>query len=192
MLATGGHFHGDSIDYVADILRGDRAAMWEFGHLLWRPLGWLVGQATVPLLTALFGTDAREGLILTLYAINWLSGLGCVLLLRALVGRLGPTGWSAALVTIAFLISHAFLNFAHTGSAYVPGLFCLLLGAVLSTRPAASGWTALFAGIAFAGAVCLWFLYILALPAALLLPLILGDSDRRHVRVVLLTTLACA
>ena len=40
---TGAFFMADTVDYIADVYRhysGVNNTLWEFGHLIWRPLGW--------------------------------------------------------------------------------------------------------------------------------------------------------
>ena len=78
---------GDTPIYVDAILRvlnggstrfwdqGGFLSFWEFGHLLWRPLGWLTFKVLRPLLNP----DLRAGVTQTLLILNWLFGLVAVL-----------------------------------------------------------------------------------------------------------------
>ncbi len=183
------HFMGDTADYVASIVRG--IEFWEFGHLFWRPLGWLCYQAFLPVTSLVVGADAYLNATLTLIWLNWLAGLCCVLLLYHLIYNLLQRRAIACGIAIAFLFSHAFLNFAQTGSSYIPGLAFLLLGLHLSTRQpdAGSNLTYYLAGAAFAAAVGFWFLFILVIPAALLCPLILFGKEKRPLPSLVKTTL---
>jgi hypothetical protein len=185
-------FWGDSVDYARDVVTGTR--LWEFGHLFWRPLGQGLAPALRPATQAL-GLYDQAGAVCVLAAVSWLAGLGCVVLLRSLVGRACPHGVGADLVTLAFLVSQAFLNYAPTACSYVPGLFLLLLGCHLLTRAAErsqpSWGTALAAGAALAGSLCFWFLYLWALPAALLLPVLLPAAQRERWRLSLWAGAAC-
>lgn len=200
-LRTGTHFIGDTPEYVESILAHARhlyVNFWDFGHLLWRPLGWLGFAVSRPLTSLECGSDPACNATLVLLCLNWLAGLGSALLLCAFVRRIYQREWVAILTAVALIFSGGFLNFVHTGNSYVPGLCLLLLGLTLSTRSGVEGegkervlgdW---LAGAALAGSVCLWFLYILAIPAALASPLILfGDSPRRR-RTMMRTAVAFA
>lgn len=186
------YFWGDSVDYARDIVSGTH--FWEFGHLLWRPLGWLLASACLPF-TQARGLDEEAGVVLLLAAVSWLAGLGCLVLLRSLVGRACRHHLTADLVTLAFVVSQAFLNYAPTACSYVPGLFLLLLGCYLLVRATESSrpsWgIALAAGTVLAASLCFWFLYLWALPAALLLPLLLSGTQRMSWRITITAGLAC-
>jgi hypothetical protein len=210
LLATAGtdaHFMGDTPGYTNAIRAYEHGGayiwdnpFWEFGHLLWRPLGWLAFHLLRPLTSIFVGADERLQITLALMWVNWLAGLACVLLLYRLAARVSQRAWVGLLVTIIFTMSNAFLNYAQTGCAYVPGLALLLLGMELLARDTnkdegapPSNLNALAAGASLAGAVCLWFPYVLVLPAALALPLCLATSTNgRALKPALRATLACA
>src|SRR2546427_759819 len=84
--------------------------------------------------------------------------------------------------------SQGFLNFAQTGCSYVPGLSLLLLAIYLSVtggeKPEPSSTRAWGARVTLAGAVGLWFPYVLSVPAALASPLLVFTPDRRRWRFV--------
>src|SRR5262245_39252681 len=154
---------GDTVDYAVEALRFDRGG-WEFGHLWWVPLGWAA--------RSLAGVGDRPGVVRIFLAANRLSGLACVLLLRGLRTRAGVAGRLAGAVTVAFLFTHAFLNFTLTGSSYVPGLALLLLAFYLALAGPERGlWSSVGAGLALGAAVCFWFPYVLAVPGVVLAPL---------------------
>jgi hypothetical protein len=189
--ATGAYFWGDSIDYAIEVLADLR--FWEFGHLFWRPLGALLAVVPPALLPG--ESDHRMAIVLLLTCVCWLSGLGCVVWLRGLLRWSGLNGWPADLAVAAFILSQTFLNFTQTASSYVPGLAMLLLGCYLLARAAAqeqpSPWSSIGAGAALAAAVGFWFLYVWALPAAVLLPLLLGGFDRPRFRLTVRAALVC-
>jgi hypothetical protein len=191
---TGAHFWGDSVDYAEGALDGNH--FWDFGHLFWRPFGWLLARALLPLTPHLGAADDRAGVLLLLLAVCWLAGLGSVLFLRGLLHEAGARPWAADLAALAFLLSQAFLNFAQTASSYVPGLCGLLLGCYLlaraARRPDGAARTAAWAGVALAGALGFWFPYAWALPAAGLVPPLLGGLDRARLRLTAVCALACA
>ena len=83
-LATDAFFMGDSADYVDSIIahqHGKYYLFWEFGHLLWRPLGWAVAEILQPVTSWVVGPFPRAGVFLTLICINWAAGLLCVIFL---------------------------------------------------------------------------------------------------------------
>lgn len=211
---TNARIMGDTLYYVDSILRvrtgGQKFSFWEplgnysfyeFGHLLWRPFGYLV-VALYELLTGSGGAstaaDGRVRVTLVLVAVNWVAGLACVLSLQGLLRRLNVGGWVLIAVTISFICGHAFLNFGQTGSSYIPALAALLLGMYLLARAGAAEeeegrvWPqALLAGLALACAIGFWFPFVWAIPAALLLPLLFFGHDRRRLLLVALAAVAC-
>jgi hypothetical protein len=162
-LCCRAQFMGDTVDYADAVFRFSRDH-WEFGHLLWVPLGWLV--------RTLAGIDDRAGVVRIFLAVNWMAGLACVLLLRGFLGRAGVKPSLATFATLAFLCAQGFLNFTLTGSSYVPGLAFLMLAFFLALSQ--GGITAsVGAGLALGASICFWFPYVLAVPAVVLAPLIL-------------------
>jgi hypothetical protein len=208
-------FYGDSRAYAGSILdftQGQAShfwqdnAFWEFGHLLWRPLGWLTFKILQPLTAHFISPEPRINIAIGLFALTWVAGLFSVLLLRMMLRRIGVRPWAANLATLAFLFSQGFLNFSQTGVPYIPGL-CLILVSmyvlITGSDDSASGlknnaepeiWrVALIAGLAFAGAVCLWCLYALATPAIALTPLIFAEGAvRNRVRLGVQTCILAA
>lgn len=187
---TDAHFMADTADYVDSIAArasGTFYDYWEFGHLFWRPLGWLFYKASTLFVAPVDEAGMRAQIVWTLLVINWLAGLVCVLCLYGLVRRISKVEWVANVVTIAFICSQGFLNFAQTGCSYVPGLMMLLLGLWLLTRGGERNdfsWrTAALAGTCLAVAVCFWVPYLWAIPAALALPLLLYRMDAERKRL---------
>lgn len=198
-LLTDAYFMADTADYVDSIAAhagGVYYDYWEFGHLFWRPVGWLCFKVGSLFVIPTGAAEMRAQIVWTLLALNWLAGLACVLLLRSLVSLVSKREWVANVVTIAFIFSHGFLNFSQTGSPYVLALALLLLSWWILMHGGESGdssWrTAVPAGAALALAVCLWFLYLWAVPAALLLPLVLFGTDKARRRLAWRTALAFA
>src|SRR6266550_6632519 len=55
---TGSYFMGDTVDYAQAIVAhaaGRDYFFWEFGHLLWRPLGFALFQIAAPITRAFVG-----------------------------------------------------------------------------------------------------------------------------------------
>jgi hypothetical protein len=192
MAASAAQYMADTIDYATSIkqaLGGGSRMFWEFGHLWWRPLGYLTYRVAAPLIEPPTGSDPLSGIISILIAWNWLAGLVGALALNRLLSRLGARPWSVAAITLAYLITFGVLNYAHSGSSYIPGLACLLVAlALLAGRETIAAGTAIAAGIALAGAVAFWAPYVLVIPAALAFPLVWFGPDRHRLRRVGLVT----
>jgi hypothetical protein len=185
---TRGVFQGDTPYYIGSVLTyagGRDLAFWDFGHLLWRPSVWAVVHAIHPFLSSMntmFLTSAA------MTGINWMAGLGSVLFLASLVRKFASVG-PTILAISALIVSQAFLNYIHSGTPYIPGLFFLLLGLNLATSRLKSNrasWVnAMACGLAFAAAALFWLPYIFALPASLMLPVIIRGPNRERCRYVL-------
>lgn len=195
-LFTAPHFMADTVWYADAILSNDKSRIWEFGHLLWRPLGSAVFTAFSPLTQLVMGTDPRANVVFVLVMLGWLSGLMSALLLYAFVRRICQREWIAVVVTSGFIFSHGFLNFSQAGCSYIPGLSFLLLGLYILARdgeaPSRSLRTGAAAGLALAVCVCFWFLYVWSVPAALVSPLFLYGFNRQRWRLSLQAALFCA
>ena len=183
-------FQGDTLDYVASIaahIRGGQLEFWDFGHLLWRPFGWLAFRVSSPLLAWFVGSDQRVQITLALIVVSWLAGLASAILLLAVLRLYCASRWIPELVVTSFVFSTAELNYSRTGSSYVPGLSLLILAMYLiareATHPSNSVALQVCAGLALAGSVSLWFLYVLAVPAAILLPFASGAPDKARFRL---------
>ena len=196
---TDADFMGDTIDYVTSILairEGRNYFFWEFAHVLWRPFGWLFSLLVTPLTHLIMGDNEYANVTFQLLIVSWLLGLLMVFLCYSLVNRLTGRAWIANVVTIAMIFSLGFLVHAQSGTAYVPGLSLLFLGVFLLLRygdePRRPMLTAVLAGAALAISVCFWVTYVLAIPAALVSPLVVFGWNKQRLRLVLLTGVACA
>ena len=195
-LFTGAFFMADTVDYVSSAYLhefGTNWVFWDFRHLLWRPLGWLIFHVLKPWTVGNDESDGRREIVIVFLTINWICGLAALLLTRSLVHRFSLRRFPEFLSTACFLFSLAFLNYIHSGSSYIPGLACLLLGLYeivqAGDSPSASG--PLKAALALALAVCLWFPYVFAVPGALLLPTLIPSFKAKPWPFTLWTTLIC-
>lgn len=195
---TDAHFFGDTADYVDSIVAyaaGRDYWFWEFGHVLWRPLGWAVMTLFRPLLNPLVGPDVRTQALHTVLALNWLAGLISVLALYGILTQLLRQGWVINLASIAFIFSHGFLNFSQTGCAYTPGLAMLIVGFYVLVRQSSSGDTravwGVVAGLCLAAALLMWIPYVLAVPGIAIAPLLFGRDRRSGLRLALTAAISC-
>lgn len=189
-LLTSAYFMADTADYVDSIvahIEGRNYDFWEFGHLFWRPFGAIIFTPV----SKLFGeADKRITIDYVLLTINWLAGLVSVCALYGLTRRIVKPAWICMICVLVFIFSHAFLNYSQSGSSYIPGLSMLLVGLYLLTRSHNEDEShllpAVASGVALAAAVCLWFPYILVLPAAVGAPLLLYRFDREGFRTAII------
>lgn len=182
---------GDTGSYVHDILLFDRGSfsgypnpLWDFGHVCWRPLGWLLyklfGAAT-----PYFSTGEESLAIATvMIAFTMACGFLSVVLVQSLALWILDGHWSANLVSASFLCFYSFLNYVHTGNAYVSGLCFLLLGLWLTIRGVDhqdTSWRfGLAAGLALGVAVLFWFPYILSFPGVAVTACLSRNGRRAH------------
>jgi hypothetical protein len=178
-------FMADTIDYASSVANFEHGRIYEFwdaGHLLWRPFAWSVFHILGPVTGLIVGPNDRSDSYFELISLNIFAGFMCVILLCALLGRLGIRQWIANVVIAGFVLSNAFLNYVHTGCSYIPGLCAVLLALYLLApgpkQAVRSTGSALLSGIALAIAVCFWLPYVLVIPAALLFPLAMGGLNK--------------
>ncbi|HEV7397391.1 MAG TPA: hypothetical protein VGN86_12840 [Pyrinomonadaceae bacterium] len=197
---TNAYTMGDTFDYANAILahqHGSAASpvnpFWDFGHLFWRPLGLLCFRMLHPISTFFVGKEELAQVNWALLVLGWLGGLGAVLAMRALASLASDNTWLTTAIAAALLVSNAFLNYAQTGSAYVPGLALVLAASYLLAKhrsnPDQTIKNALPAAACLALAVCLWLPFVLAVPAALTLPLILHGINKSRLKLAIQTAL---
>lgn len=130
---TNAHFMADTGGYVVSILAYNRVAeyvvenpnvanflaensFWDFGHLLWRPLGLVLFKLFYPLTSHIVGSDPAHNVLFLLMAVNFVAGLLSVLLLYLLLEKLTSRRWIAVFVTVCFIFTNGLLNFMQTVS----------------------------------------------------------------------------
>jgi len=199
---TRAYFMADTVDYVAAVYLHDRGVnylFWDFRHLFWRPLGWTLLHLLGPWMSSFTGGEPRIAVLYIFLALDYLSGLASVFLLRDLLRRFQLPAWTIEFSSFAFVFSFAFLNFIHAGTSYIPGLMFLLLGICLivhssevrSSEPGFSPYLQAAAALSLALSVCMWFPYVFAVPGALTLPLFYRNPRPRPWSDVLRSTVLC-
>lgn len=184
---------GDTVDYTDSVLAyhtGYHLKFWEFGHLLWRPFGWVLFRVFNPLTSLIFGADDRAKIAFTLMASNWIASLACLLLVRALTERVCNRPYVLDLAPIGLLFASAFLDYGQTGSAYSPGLALILTGGWLLVKyneQPTGKLLPVLAAFAFAGGITFWVPMVLIVPACAALPILLGTWDRKTLKTVIVT-----
>ena len=86
-------YFADTTGYVQNILLFDhspaagRRALWDFGHLLWRPSGWLLFRVFGGMLPYTKTGESNLTVATLLIAASMISGLITILLFRSLAAR---------------------------------------------------------------------------------------------------------
>lgn len=180
---TDAHFMGDTLAYAQNIQAGSRA-LWDAGHLFWRPFGYVVWHVVHPFIGTQESGATVAGITFMLISINLGAGLLAVCSLHALLKQVIPQPRLVDGVTFGFIFAHGFLNYTQSGAAYVVALAALLFGLYLlvtKSRQAYGGpFAGVFAGVAFATSMCMWLPFALVIPAAIMAPICLfGHHDHR-------------
>jgi hypothetical protein len=198
-IFTSAYFMGDTIDYAQSIVMrtaGRDYFFWEFGHLLWRPLGFILFSVFAPLTRQFVGQGAQTDATLVLMGLSWIGGLVSVLSLYGILNRFCRRKWAIAVTVPGFIAAQAFLNYFHTGASYIPGLSLLLLAIYLlvvqGNKDKPSWLFAVLAGASLAGSGLLWLPYVLAIPAALLAPLMLFGFSKQRFKLSILAAIVGA
>lgn len=204
---TSAKYIGDTARYAADVIghaQGQDTQFWEFGHLLWRPWGY-VGHSLFGARYALwFGDTPAQSVARFLIQTNLICSAIALLLVVSLLQGVARA-WVAGAVVCAMSGSISFLNYSHSGAPYIPALMFSALAFLLLTK--AAGYPgdgrkyALLAGVSFALACALWFPYSftgLGMLAALYLwpahdsPVTSGERRRQLMGSFLLSLAASA
>lgn len=196
---TRGFYLGDTITYAADVARylgqapfGAGNRLWEFGHLLWRPLGWALASLLWPVMGPAAHWSPAQVASFGLVVVSAAAGVAAVLLWRAIALDVSGSRVVAFWVALGFACANSFLTYLHSGTPYVPGLLAITLALWLLRRPRPAVWAA--AALA-ALAALLWFPYVLAMPGLALAAVMRRDGGwniRRAARFSMVALLCLA
>jgi hypothetical protein len=196
-LLTDSHLSGDGPEYVASIvnrLHGVRKEreFWDAGHLLWRPIGYVIALGAGALGAPIRSDASAETVSRILITVSWAGGALFAAMLPLWLFRLGISWLGTVLGTLAILSANGFLQYFQGGLPYVPGLACIAV-ALYALESSHRSWISpALAGAAAATAVLFWLPFVFALPAVLLYPFILQKGDRRQAKLLLLPLATCA
>src|SRR6266511_5143701 len=158
---TSPEYIGDTVRYAGDVIghvRGREAQFWEFGHLLWRPWGYVGYSLFGAWYAQWFGDTPAQAVARFLIQTNFICSIVALLLLLFLLQKIAGA-WVSGAVVFAMSCSISFLNYSHSGAPYIPALlfsaltFCLLTTA--AEYPRGGRRYALLAGVSFAIACAL-------------------------------------
>lgn len=188
------HLMGDSLFYVDSILLFDSTGnhqVWdsqygvysfvEFGHLLWRPLGWSVYHLLDRLSIMPEDGNPKMKVMFALVSVSWVCGLVSLLLIYSIVIQICNKPWPAYFLSITFIASNSILNYVQTGSSYIAGLASLLIAIYLLLR-FNSIFASVCSGLFLAISICFWVPYVLAVPATCFVPYLKDGVNRKQLK----------
>lgn len=182
VILTDAVFWADTADYVDSVInfqQGHNYNFWEFGHLFWRPSGWLGWSR---FFSSSVESNWQHEINSTFQSLSYLAGLGSALIFVGILKKLKLTGWIIIVTTTCFIFSHAFLNFTQTGTSYITALMFYLLGIFFCLRETdkRNFLNSILAGAFLALSLCFWMPFLWTIPAVILFPLILYNFDRQR------------
>jgi len=143
--------------------------LWEFGHLLWRPLAYWIAPACLAVIPDSLAHNDSLKITLGLIWINWMAGLLTTLTTVHLASRWVRSSNWLLLLGLSYAASSAFLLYTQTGSSYVVSLFLLTAAVwILFHWPDGRIPPEVPAGLLLGLSVAFWFPFALVAPATLL------------------------
>lgn len=193
-------FYADTMNYALNIMQHSRGQiapgadpLWDFGHVLWRPLGYVIW-------VALNGPHSSDPLTLAAHVLATLSlaaAVAAIFLTYFLASNYTGKAWVGAVTAIGLLVTHAVLNYAKTGTSYIPGLTCQIANLYWIERRLRQGRgnevsTWLVSGFLLGVSVAFWFPYCLTVPAALALAYFYDSKAAGRFTFVARIAIVCA
>lgn len=173
VLSEGARF-GDAPVYARLIMLGD---LIDPGHLLWRPLGYVVGHALGTL-------DTFSSALWTVQGLCLAASLAGLVAIYLLCRQVAPQG--IALIVAGFAaVSNGYWAYAFSGCGYTCGVLfqAISLNFAIKEREANRGLRHAFAAGSFGGlAAATWATNVVVAPATLLALITTTDGWRMRVR----------
>jgi hypothetical protein len=190
LLATRPNDYVDSFNYARHIvdhyhkvLPAENDPFWDFGHVAWRPMGYLVWSIFRGPLVRAFACNEVAGAAVALMFWSVLGGLASTVIGYLLLARVSGKAWAGGITAIGFMATDAVVNYSLTACAYMAGIACQLSGLYLLYRSVETGrLTAsrgLVAGLFLGWSICIWFPYVLPLAALLCFTLVWPANGTR-------------
>ena len=157
------------------------SAFWDFGHVLWRPMGYMVWSPFRGVLAKAFGGDELLAAGAVLISLSIVGGLTGAVFLFLLAARTTRSPAAAAIATVGYLSTNAILHYQLTGMSYVAGLACQIAGLYYLHRSITErrlGFArGIAAGLPLGLSVVVWFPYVLSLPGIFCYALLVREGD---------------
>ncbi len=151
--------------------RAETRGIWEFGHLVWRPLAVALTPPLAPLLARLRGLDPELAPLAVLKSLSFLFTLVTALLGYRTARALSHSTAVGFAVGLALLASYPMLLYEKTGCTYSAGAAMQFLAVTLIVAPPAKplpGWLRAGAiGGAVAASICIWVPFVVSAPGIL-------------------------
>jgi hypothetical protein len=179
VLSQGARF-GDAPVYARQIRLG---ALFEPGHLLWRPLGYVIGHALGTL-------DTQSSTLWTLQGLCLAASITGLVAIYRLCRRVAPPG-IALFVSGFAAVSNGYWLYAFSGCSYTCGVLfqALSLNYAIKEREATRGWTNAIASGSFGGlAASAWATNVIVAPAVLVALITTAGGPRMRIRQFLKET----
>lgn len=163
-------YFGDSLYYARDVL-GSRepqasvSQLWEFGHLLWRPLGALIAPLALALTPDSWAWTPLLKVTFGMLSISAICGAVLVLLLYDLIRGFVREPWQRMLLITAFIWTNPVLGYSRSATSYIPALMFLTAALWCQLKMELNRRSVWLTTLALSAAVLLWFPTILAVPA---------------------------
>jgi len=184
-------FLGDTMYYLRTAHPG-APEFWDFGHLFWRPLLYL-------LLRHLSALDIAGRFLRAFHILDFASTIAGLLAVCFTVAtvRLFTRGIVATTICAVLLsFSQVVLTYSKGGCAYIFGFLALSAAFYISLGSSIReqrGWRVpIVSGALLALSVCLWLPYVLAIPGVLLAPIVFSGNPKRRWRLAVATAIVCA
>ncbi len=163
-------FIGDTPLYAGELAAASgisTPALWEFGHILWRPLGFLLSPLFLSAIPDSIAWTPVLKISYGLICLTVVSGLICTVLIYDLSRRFISRPILAMVPVLIFLFGDSFLSYSQSGVSYVPALAALLGGLWVQLTAPRVDWKTLGVSACLYGLACLfWFPFVFVLPAA--------------------------
>ncbi|HLH02990.1 MAG TPA: hypothetical protein VKX25_09490 [Bryobacteraceae bacterium] len=168
------------IDQSHHLFKPHQSPFWDFGHVLWRPLGFAVWTPLAGSLRAFLPDDIlAAGSVLM--GLSIVTGLAGAIFLYLLLARTTGKAELAAAVTVAYLATHALLFYTPTGMAYIAGISCQIAALYFFDRFTSRGHLdalhGALAGLLLGLSVVIWFPYVLSVPGIICYALLIPEKS---------------
>lgn len=200
LLCTRPFTYVDSFNYALHIVEYSQGRapghLWDFGHALWRPMGYVVWSVFRPILDGAFPSDRALGAGVALISLSILGGFLSVVFLFLLTARATGKVRLAAAVSVGLIATDAVMNYAATGTAYMAGGAFQFAGLYVLFRAVQdhrlTAWRGLAAGLLLGASVTIWFPYCLSIPGLFCFGLLWppGSGMDRRARIRFLASMA--
>ena len=206
LLCTRPYSYVDSFNYalhIVDHSRGAAAAgqddFWDFGHVLWRPMGYVVWSLFRPALDSAFPADRALGAGVARIALSVAGAFLSVVFLFLLTARATGKAWAGGAAALGLIATDAVVNYTATGTAYMAGGAFQFAGLYVLFRAIQEDrltlWRGLAAGLLLGASVTIWFPYCLSIPGLLCFGLLWPEAGsvslRARIRFLLPAAAGC-